>query len=203
MGPMAALMCLFDHVKDDLLCLDNNATLLADKYSFVMVGGDEQEKQGTYLYYDLNDGKLIRSGKVTGRAYTIRHQEHYKRAATKRCTSKFYRRYPSKSVHPNNVSTTRKGWFENLQQLVALGWRLEDADTMQKVTIEYKNGGLFLYTNEENKNINALNMRGLETEIRKRNDVVAYLIEITYDLCISPIYNVSKNPGFEGCLGVW
>lgn len=33
--------------------------------------------------------------------------------------------------------------------------------------------------------------------------MVAYHAELAYDLCISPIDNVSMNPGFETCLGVW
>ena len=30
------------------------------------------------IYYDMNDNKWIRSGKVTGRGFDVRHKEHKK-----------------------------------------------------------------------------------------------------------------------------
>ena len=33
--------------------------------------------------------------------------------------------------------------------------------------------------------------------------MIAYLIEIAYDISISPVHNVSDNPGFESCLNIY
>ena len=74
LSQMAALMVLFKHVKDDINCLDDNATLLNTPIFFVKVAGDESNKQGAYLHYDNNDGCWIRSGKVTGRGLKVKRQ---------------------------------------------------------------------------------------------------------------------------------
>ena len=54
-----------------------------------------------------------------------------------------------------------------------------------------------------------LNFTNDEIEHIKRNqrcniiDIIAYQIELAYDLAISSSDNVSKNPGFESFIGVW
>ena len=95
---MAALMILSNHIKDEIDCLDSNTTLLKrGEYFFITAENEEAKKQGVYLHYDTNDGKWIRSGKVTGRGFDARNKEHRKYAAAKHATSRFYRRYPTKS----------------------------------------------------------------------------------------------------------
>lgn len=76
---IAAIMVLFDHVKRDLSCLDEATTLLSIPGNYLMIANVETNLQGAYLYYDMNDNKLIRSGKVTGRGLDVRHKEHKKR----------------------------------------------------------------------------------------------------------------------------
>ena len=71
---MSAVMVLYDHVKEDIQCLDNTTTLLKSIQNFVIVGEDEESMQGAYLYYDTNDEKWIRSRKVTGRSFLDRHK---------------------------------------------------------------------------------------------------------------------------------
>ena len=51
--------------------------------------------------------------------------------------------------------------------------------------------------------INKLNIQGRNTMSLKVLDIVAYLIELAYDLATSPMDNVSENPGFESCIGIW
>ena len=48
-----------------------------------------------------------------------------------------------------------------------------------------------------------MNKRGANTLEVKCIDMIAYLIEIVFDIAVSPLYNVSKNPGFESCHGMW
>ena len=52
--------------------------------------------------------------------------------------------------------------------------------------------GVFSFNSNEKEKINALEMRGLSTILLKKIDVVAYLIEITYNLAILPADNVSQ-----------
>ena len=198
---MSALIVLSDHVKEDISCLDNNATLLKTAIFFVKVEGDEIVKQGAYLHYDNNDGKWIRSGKVTGRGFTIRQAEHLKKAKAKSATSRFYLRYPTK-CSARSASTSRKGYFDNLTQYVALGFAVGNEEVNKVISSDFEEGGIFIYDNV-NKRINATNKAGRNTTALKRIDVIAYLIELVYDLAISPVDNVSENPGFESCLNIY
>ena len=53
----------------------------------------------------------IHSGKVSGRGFSIRHVKHKKQANCKRAT-----------VSITKASSSRKGFFENLKQYVAVGY---------------------------------------------------------------------------------
>ena len=41
------------------------------------------------------------------------------------------------------------------------------------------------------------------TIIEKKIDMISYLFELGYYLCLSPPNCESNNPGFESTLGVW
>ena len=201
-GQMAALMVLCNHIKDDLGCLDNNATLLKTNISFVRVVGAAFKKQGAYLHYDNNNNTWIRSGKVTGRGMDIRDAEHLKKARAKSATSRFYLRYPTKdSVRCN--SNSRKGFFDNLTQYVGLGFEIGNEDIDTKLSSGLEEGGIFIFNENEKTRMDASKKAGRNTTALKRIDVIAYLIEMAYDLAISPINNVSESPGFESCLNIY
>ena len=85
MGVVSALMTLYDMVKDKVIMLDENSTLLKSKDNYILVGADESNKHGAYLYYDNNDEKWIRSGKTTGNPFIVRHQAHAKKGSGKDC----------------------------------------------------------------------------------------------------------------------
>ena len=203
MAQLAAIMSIFNHIKGDIECLDENATLLKTVNYFVSAESEEMKsQQGAYLYFDVNNVTWIRSGKVTGRGFSVRHSEHAKKAAAKKTTSLFYNSYPT-STSARNKSVGRKGYFDNLSQFVAIGFDVNNDEHGKIITGELENGGLFSYTNEEKRKIDSCNMRGRGTTMLKRIDIVAYLFELGYDLSISPADNVSQNPGFESVLGVW
>ena len=44
---------------------------------------------------------------------------------------------------------------------------------------------------------------GLKTLREKQLTVVGYFFELFYDICLSPSFNTSNNPGFEEILGVF
>ena len=150
MSQVAGIMTLFDHVKKDLECMqDISSTLLGNLNQFVKVEEKESKLQGAYLYYDSNDGKWIRSGKVTRRGFRVRHEEHAKKSETQRTTSTFYSRYPS---NKNEHRTSRKGFFENLEQCVAVGFSLNTI-IEEAVAKRYDEGGIFDSTLDEDENI--------------------------------------------------
>ena len=71
------------------------------------------------------------------------------------------------------------------------------------LTSDVNNCGIFAFTQKEKNRINNLNLRGRPNFKMKAVDMIAYLIELSYDLSISSVDNVSDNPGFESVIGVW
>ena len=70
---------------------------LTKKYiSNILITNSEAKFQCTYLYYDTNDEIWVRSGKVSHRDFSIRHNKHQKVASSLDTKSRFYCRYPSK-----------------------------------------------------------------------------------------------------------
>ena len=85
------------------------------------------------------------------------------------------------------VTHERKGTFQQLEQLIGIGFRREK---MNEVV------SLFDWDNEENYEIEKL--KGINTKdslIEKKYRHICYLAESTYALAISE--NISSNPGFE------
>ena len=199
---MAALMVLFNHVKDDISSLYDNVTLLNTPIFFVKVAGNESNKQGAYLHCDNNDDCWVRSGKVTGRGLKVRNDEHLKKAKAKQSASKFYLRYPTKCRARSN-STRRKGLFDNLTQFVAVGFVVANDKFDRKVSLEYEQDGIFLFNESEKTRINASNKADRNMTALKRIDMIAYLIDIAYNIAISPVHNVSDNLGFELYLNIY
>eukprot|EP00978_Attheya_sp_CCMP212_P033101 scaffold132120_cov86-Attheya_sp.AAC.1 len=120
MARCVSIISLQGHRKNDLSCLGEEKTLLANANSFMLATSDAARNlEGAYLYFDSNDGIHVRSGKVSGRSFADRHKEHKVKAAGG-IESLFYRRYPSKELICTAETQGRKGCFENLSQLVAV-----------------------------------------------------------------------------------
>ena len=72
MKHMAVIMLLMDHVKNDLFCLHEDTTIMKMCESFVETNDERQtEKQGAYIYFDINNSVWFFSGKVTGRSFLV------------------------------------------------------------------------------------------------------------------------------------
>lgn len=205
----AAIMTIFKHTKDNLSCLDETKTLLTTVDRFLMVTNSVASHQGVYLYYDTNDHVWIRSGKVTGlqmnnkRGFLARHDEHRKKAEAPRLTtrtSRFYISYPS-STNPRVKSKAKKGIFEDLRQYVGCGFNPQDESILDTLTRDEGDGGVFLFDDTDKENINKVHFRGLNTFREKDVEMVAYLLELAYDLAIAPRDNISSSPGFETIFG--
>jgi len=199
---LSAIMVLFGHVKNDLACLDLNACLLADPSVFKKATTPTGKiLEGCYLYYDQNDHKWIRSGKAVGSNFALRHEQHLKESKWKSSNSQkseFYSSYPSRSVILAD-NRARKGNFENLQQYIGVGYNKLLKKNMLK---DVKDKGIFHLDDEINKRIDALNFKGKSRLNTKQCNMIGYLLELGYDLCLAPDFNISGNPGFEIVLGI-
>ena len=159
---------------------------------------------GAYLYFDNNDEKWIRSGKTTGNPFSFRNEAHAKSAEKEILTTTFYRRYPSRDRTTDTTSSSgRKGYFENLVQYAALGFEIGNQEVEKFLTNTEKGESMFLFSKEEVEKINNMKKRGANTWELKCIDMIAYLIELVFDVAILPLDNVSENPGFESCHGMW
>ena len=195
-APMAALMILFGHIKEEIDCLGDNSTLLKSAEYFIPAENEQSKLQGAYLHFDKNDEKWIRSGKVTGRGFDMRNKEHMKCANEKYPTQSFYVRYPAKSSICA-TSSGKIGFLDNLCQYIALGFEVGNDYVGEKIAQVIDKGGIFLFSESEKKKIDDSKKAGRNTTMLKRIDMIAYLIELAYDLAISPIDNLLESQGFE------
>ena len=113
--------------------------------------------------------------------------------------SKFYSSYPSKAVEIAD-KTGQLGYFEDLEFYVGIGFDKLRKGSLLKDCV--KNGGIFHFDKATNTKINAVNFRGNSRLENKQLNMLSYLWELAYDLCIAPADNVSGNAGFEVLLGV-
>ena len=63
--------------------------------------------------------------------------------------------------------------------------------------------GMFVFDEYDVTKINKMNFRGRNMWDTEAATMVAYLTELSYDIMISLIDNISVKPGFESCHGVW
>ena len=98
---VAAYMVLADHVKSDLTFVDGDGTmsLLSPDSKKYFLCKTFPMHSGAYLYYDMNNGEFVRSGKVGDRGFLARHEEHLKeskKVSHNSSTSTFYLRQMQK-----------------------------------------------------------------------------------------------------------
>ena len=63
---------------------------------------------------------------------------------------------------------------------------------------DYDEGGIFFYSEEEKERIKNIKFSGKVGEA-KYMQMIAYLMELGYDVALSLMDNISGSPGFEGC----
>ena len=154
---------------------------------------------GAYLYFDQRLHKFVRSGKAA-RPFEERMAEHKKGASSSSTVSKFYGAYPTTTAVAaakatgTEIAGIRKGVYEDLLPVVALGYRQEDAATVADV---------FYWGEGLESAVAGVNFRGAETLLAKKLHCVGYLAELAYGLLLAPAADVSVNPGFETCLGIF
>ena len=200
---MSAAMILTTHVRNNLhkLAINRGVSLLANPdssdSSIFYNARDEAFKnlEGCYLYYDNENGKWIRSGKAGGDGssnFGKRDEEHAK-SAKKATTSLFYMAYPDQYA----TSNLARGSWQDLAQYCGLAFDGQDAADI----IDVENGLL------EWDRVTMEWVDKTSKDKRKKEDtqlmMVAYLIELAYELCIGEYDNVSESGGFEALTGTF
>jgi hypothetical protein len=200
------MMIISSHVQDDLDSFSDEDCFLNTSVAFQpAVTTSEAKLEGNYLYHNEKKGFWIRSGSVSSgggsgpaRSFAARHSEHEKSAMRRGGSdflSTFYAHYPNEaSEHANSL---RRGYFHSLKQDVGLG-----VDPSKKKDLCCSDAAtLFVWTKSDFKDINNVKFRDCNTLEEKQYKMIAYTFKKAYDLAISPVLNVSRNPGFETPLG--
>lgn len=162
---------------------------MAPSKHFIRV--NEQELDGNYVVLDESRDKIFRSGCASKGMYS-RWKSHInasKRNTITNLKSTFYETYPSREAVNQPDDTLIKGNFEDLVQLVGIGFKTDK----QKRVVE-----LFEWSDKEVFELDKLNLTVDNQDLEyKKYKHIAYLCEFAYALAISPKDNISGNPGFE------
>ena len=86
--------------------------------------------------------------------------------------------------------------------MIACGFKYDDSGVIGVCKEDVGDGGISCLSNADKKYIIGVNFRGRSAD-QKFLEMVSYQFELVYDLCIGRLDNVSGNPGFEGCLGIF
>jgi hypothetical protein len=199
MSIVTAYMVAIDHVKKDLRCLSEYDSLLSPNADKFMLCVTHPNWEGAYLYYDNNLGEFIRSGKVSGRGFKDRGDEHEKESKKLNASSNFYFLYPSQTLQLCNRRT--QGSFESLIMYIAAGYD-SSSEYAASVSKTYNGGGILIIDDDDAAQIKS-SLRRITSDLKKFHSYLAYLMELGYDLAIRPSYNVSENPGFESIAGLF
>lgn len=88
----------------------------------------------------------------------------------------------------------RRGYFEDLTAVIALGYGHADAVAVADHVH---------WAADVVSRVGAVGFQGTDGLLAKKLHCVGYLIELVYELMLAPRLDVSSNPGFEGCLGIF
>ena len=197
---VAAAMILSKHLKLDLQCLGESECLLSSNANQFIPCLAFPRREGAYLYFDINRGVFIRSGKVVRRGFKSRHDEHLAASKEEKSSSHFYFMYPSKEGK-RKEKRNKLGCFEHLTQIIGAGFDPASEPAMH-VGKNYKEGGLLIMSKDDQQRIKSCLKKELKA-VQKFQEVIAYLFEFGYDLALSPENNVSRSPGFESIIGIF
>jgi hypothetical protein len=199
---VVAAMTYFDHVKPNLhrIHIGRNTTLLASPHSsssaFMNARVEEiGSLQGCYLYYDNESGKWVRSGKTGGAngSHKNRNEEHKKNS--KKRSNTFYQWFPDENI---TSSEGARGTWQGLHQYCGLSFDRLHTETITSVVDDE---GVFHWDESTRNWIETIKKTRTTKEVQR--EMVAYLFELIYDLCIAPDDNASEYPGFESLTGTY
>ena len=214
---LCAIAVMIRHIKGNIVTARSDACLLSPKISaFQKVECTQAQDagaamsaskvaaslEGCYLYREASDdeSRWIRSGKSSGLNCNLgsRHKQHQKASLLKEDKpSKFYLSYPCKST--NFQGSMRRGWFQDVSQYVGMAFDRHDTQAVHVLCDEEH--GIFEWQSHIYACLQQCPWQQQDM-INKQLNMVAYLVELFYDLCLSPQDNVSESPGFELPMGI-
>ena len=196
----AAVVALSGHLPMALECLTDSDCLLINDIGCYVKCENCPDREGSYLYFDLVRRAFVRSGKVVGRGFGKRNDEHLSEAKKPTPSSRFYRWWPS--AHSERAQNRGiKGHFEHLVQLVAVGFdpNCEEAKCLDR---NWDDGGV-LILNERHKCLISSSMKNLKcASVIKFQHMLGYQIELGCDISLPKDMNASTNAGYEAVLGI-
>ena len=111
--------------------------------------------------------------------------------------------FEKKGVRGKFHCPEEKGYFENLSSFIALGFAIGDGVVTERSTKKIEGESVFYFSEEDMPRIDHLNKRGQNTWEEKCEDVIAYVIELVFELAVSVLDNVGDDQGIESCHGSW
>jgi hypothetical protein len=192
----------FNLVKTDLLCLSSVNCLLAWR-NLQEASGTLASAEGAYCLIDTVECTVPRRRKCIGQPCTTRNGEHagssmLLTAASRK--SKWSNSYPSIAAKGRYSDAARRGFFDNLRQCLVFGFNRSDASAVKALCSP--TDGIFSWRDNVIRNVRRCFPLCTKLE-DKQLEMIGYLVEFFFDLLLSPSENVSQNPGFESCLGVY
>ena len=156
-------------------------------------------QHGAYIIKDRETGIALRAGSASnklghpnkkGRERGRINSHHDD--SLRRTNSMFYTYYPHKDS-PHKTNGVRRGYFQDLDFIAAIRFKDEDKADVQN---------LFHWTEEVLRFLDERKPKGKQL-LQKKHRLVCYLFETTLQLCLSPVDNISSNPGCETFAMVW
>jgi hypothetical protein len=197
---MAAAMCAFGHIGDDIesFRMEDCMLCMPTTRAFFLIDRDDGvgSLQGCYLYYDWSKFRWIRSGKTSGdgakACFHGRGDTHKKnaRSVEEMKTHQFYAFYPAKKVE---TIGKRRGYFDDLSMYCGMAFDPKDVNGVSNLCSNGEIDSLFVWSNEVMEELEAKG--GVLRKVQL--DALAYLWELCYDLLLAEGHNVSVSPGFE------
>jgi hypothetical protein len=92
-------------------------------------------REGAYLYFDVNRGVFIRSGKVLRCGFQSRHDKHLAASKEEKSSSHFYFMYPSKEGK-RKQKRDKLGCFKHLTQIIGAGFDPASEPAMQAIKLQ-------------------------------------------------------------------
>ena len=129
-----------------------------------------------------------------------RGKDHHDGAKSPKPSLNFYSLYPALESGRSD-KRDKQGSFEHLTQVIAGGFD-PSTDSAKLTDKDFRDGGVLILSTEDQKRINGC-LKNINSSIKKFHTILAYQLELGYDLAISPNVNVLQNPGFETVVGVF
>ena len=204
--PVAAFLAMSGLTKSNVGKVKSGASLLRTS-NMMRVKGLLGELHGAYGH--LHEEDMRRSGKVVrftgGGGFNKRNPEHKKCAellTDADRNSGFYPSFPTRTSK-HVVEGLQLGWWDELEQVVLLGFDLKNKTATRALTNPSPTQSLLNWSAADLVLIDEVNFRGATKIEEKQLHMVGYLFELAFDLMIARDDNVSKSAGFETPLGLF